>query len=350
MHSELIVHSGHMTPAYDPIHVNDPAPSSISVRHNAKKDICDREIVSVGFTLKEGKPALAVSTDASPLRVINLDNYTISQYRDTGINAIFAGTGSPNWAYVNEEQAFYTASQLSDIPLARPQIVVSSIGAASRLRVMRWSGARPLAFSPDGNLVAATDSRHRLCVLGTSQHPMTNINSIITSHFDTIAHAVFAPDCTALITVAHDGYIRVTDPYTREPIAKLDTGSYQKPTQLGITPDGEVVISVWGDTVFRWNYVTSAVDSYSLSSRRGKEGVAIALSPDCRFIACQTHAGVDIGDAHSGTVLFTIHFQAGYASAAAFSPNANLLALGKSAQNAGLRTTRSTIDIWELVF
>lgn len=76
----------------------------------------------------------------------------------------------------------------------------------------------------------------------------------------------------------------------------------------------------------------------------------MALSPDCRFLACRTMDGVDISDAHSGNVLFTIRFQSGFVTAAAFSEDGKYLALGKAVSNVGLKVSKSTLDVWELVF
>lgn len=340
--------SGQLTPAYDPIVVNNPAPSSITIRHKAKKEVCSDEIYSTHFINRNQRAIICLSTQESPTRFLDASSFNLTLNRECGYDLAFCDQNS-YWAYSVDDSRLPGGS-LSGTASNKSYVVVGDYTTNARYRILRGPGSRALCFNPEGTIIAITDARCRLGIVDTTRHPGQHMNTIITSHTQPITHAIFAPDSTAIITLSEDGHIRVTDPYTREPIAKLDTGSTKKPLFLGISPDGEVVVSIWGDYVFRWNYITSAVESYSLPSRRSKEGVPIALSPDCRFIACQTHYGVDVGDAHNGTILFTIHFQAGFVTSAAFSATGNYLALSKAVSSSGLRTTKSTVDIWELLF
>ncbi|EGX91111.1 Quinoprotein amine dehydrogenase [Cordyceps militaris CM01] len=122
------------------------------------------------------------------------------------------------------------------------------------------------------------------------------------------------------------------------------------PALLGVTPDGNVVVSVWGDVVYRWHHATGAVDSFSLGARRVREGWPVALSPDCRFLLCRNDEGVDVSDAHAGRLLFTVNFSRGFLTAAAFSADAKFLALGKASSWVGPKVLQSTLDIWRLEF
>lgn len=169
-------------------------------------------------------------------------------------------------------------------------------------------------------------------------------------HLDVVTHAVFTPDSRALVSLSRDGTIRVTDTETQTSLAKLDTDTWKTPLFLGLTPDGDVVVSIWGDTVYHWSYTTGTLESYTLGARRSREGWPVAISPDCRFLACRNDNGVDLSDLFTGRVLHSIRFQSGFVTAAAFSLDGKYLALGKAAASMGVKVNKSTLDVWELIF
>ncbi|KFA53309.1 hypothetical protein S40293_04718 [Stachybotrys chartarum IBT 40293] len=153
-----------------------------------------------------------------------------------------------------------------------------------------------------------------------------------------------------LVSASRDGAILVSNPRIGETVAKLDCNTHKKFFHLGVTPDSSVVVSIWGDTVNRWNWLTSDLDAYPASLRRGREGRPIALSPDCRFLACTNTEGVDISDLHTGRCLHAIRFQTGIVTAAAFSVDGTYLALGKVGLTTSRAIAKPTLDIWNLVF
>jgi WD40 repeat protein len=168
-------------------------------------------------------------------------------------------------------------------------------------------------------------------------------------HTDDVTHAVFTPDGAGLVSVSRDGTMRMVDAATGESLAKLDVDTWKAPHFLAITPDGAVIVSVWGDTVYRWDYATGGLDTYVLGTRRRRDGRPIAISADCRFLACSTHDGVDVSDLHAGRLIHSIRFQTGYVTAAAFSRDGRYLALGKAIDGV-LRVHKSVVDVWELEF
>lgn len=218
----------------------------------------------------------------------------------------------------------------------------------TKLHRYRWPEARPLAFSRDGRKTALAGANNRIGIFQTSSHLVQRQPLMIHSHMDTVSHALFTPDSHALVTMCVDGTLRLTDPLNLETLAKLDTGATKKPLHLGVCPDSNLVVAIYGDTVYRWDHPTGAFESYTLSARRGREGVPIALSPDCRFLACRVEDGMDITDVHKGTVLFTIRFQTGFLTGAAFSDDSKYLAVAKATSWSGMRVTKSTLDLWEL--
>lgn len=346
------------TPAYDPVNVNHPAPVEISVRHLIKRDVSLNEIAELHFTQRRGRTVVATCTMDTSTRFYDLgQGNSINSVTQHGFRLTFPDSSADSnlWAYVTEDDSYtgggaYNPWQTNETSFHKPVVIIGDQISAKKLHKLRWGGVRPLCFSRDGSQLAVTSVHNRIGLINTSTNASLSQAPIITTHTEEVTHALFTPDSHALVSVSRDGTIRLTDSLNLEPIAKLDTGTYKKPTLLGVTPDSDVVVSVWGDLVYRWNHATGGVESFALGSRRSREGWPVALSPDCRFLACRTVDGVDISDAHSGAVLFTIRFQSGFITAAAFSEDGRYLALGKAVANVGLKVSKSTLDIWEIVY
>lgn len=267
-----------------------------------------------------------------------------------GVDMNFSPNGR-TWACRGEEETRDLNPATHDgISFRRPVVYIGDHIDNRRGQQMRDQPGRPLCFSPDGKYLAVAGARGRIALLDT--RPMVSLATavILNCHHDMVTHAVFTPNNHALVSLSLDGSIRLTDPTTRESLAKLDTDTWKKPQFLGVTPDSEVIVSIWGDTVYHWSYNTGTLESYTLGAKRRREGWPIAISPDCRFLACRNDDGVDLSDLHTGRVLYSIRFQSGFVTAAAFSDDARYLALGKAASWMGIKVMKSTLDVWELIF
>ncbi|EMT66996.1 hypothetical protein FOCG_16378 [Fusarium oxysporum f. sp. radicis-lycopersici 26381] len=262
---------------------------------------------------------------------------------------IFSRNGR-QWAYLSEEDGKgLNAASHDGINFKKPVVYLGDYINGRKIPVCKWPGGKPLAFSQDGNWLAVGSTKGRVGLMDCSAN-VNKASVVIPCHMDEVTHAVFTPDSKLLITQSRDGTIRITNVETRASIAKLETDTWKKPVFLGTSPDGEVIVSLWGDTVFHWNHGTAALESYNLSGRRTREGWPIAVSADCRFLCCRTDDGVDVSDMYSGRVLYTIKFQSGFVTAASFSWDGKYLILGKAASWMGLKMGTSTLDVWELVF
>jgi WD40 repeat protein len=205
---------------------------------------------------------------------------------------------------------------------------------------------KTLAISSDGVLTALAGRGDKAFLVNNKG----GLIRTISYHLDKVVRAVFTPNGQILVTASKDGTILLTDVTTGETLAKQDCDTHKKLFFLGVTPDSEIIVSIWGDTVMRWQWAMGDLESYNLSAKRGREGRPIAMSDDCRFIACTNHEGVDIADAHSGKLLHIVKFQSGHVTAAAFTPDGSHLALGKAAGITSSTLMKSTLDIWQLVF
>lgn len=307
--------------------------------------------MQVAFLIRHAQPTIAVSTMDPPTRFYDTQANQVSVLSNQhGVDLTFSQDGR-TWAYLTEEEPKeLNALNHDGKRFRKPSVYLGDYLNGRRIQQMRWPGARPLCFSPDGTWLAVGSARHRIAVVDVKAGAVLYKASILTCHSDTVTHAVFTPSSSALVTQSLDGTIRLTSPTTGRSLAKLDLDTWKRPSFLGVTPDGAVVVSIWGDVVYHWNHTTSALESYALSSRRAREGWPVAISPDCRFLCCRTEDGADISDLYSGRVLYTIKFESGYVTAATFSHDGRYLILGKAAQWMGVRVTMSTLDVWELVF
>lgn len=328
------------------------------MNHVSRKPGMEGEIYDIAFVTIKGQPHITANTMNGSTKFLPIQgsNTVVSTYNGGSKTFPPEGSLSSTWAYVTEDDmassnAAASHWQHDGSDFRKPVLHVGDYLTNKRHQKLRSWAIRPLAFSPDGQRLAVTNGMHRIAMLdAANQFGLRPDEGLVTTHTDVVTHAVFTPDSHALVSASRDGTVRLTDPFNLEPLGKLDTGTWKKPALLGVTPDSNVVVSVWGDLVYRWNHVTGAVDSYALGSRRAREGWPVALSPDCRFLLCRNESGVDISDAHSGRVLFTVRFNRGFLTAGAFSADSRFVALGKAAGTVGLKTHQSTVDVWQLEF
>ncbi|KAH7161724.1 Quino protein amine dehydrogenase [Dactylonectria macrodidyma] len=347
LHSEVIP----PIPDYNALGIANHAPLTISLRHVAKKELPASDIVELAFLRRKNRPIIAVSTMAPPTRFLDMSAIQIHGFNTQhGVSMVFDNDGT-SWAYLCEEDPKDLTPQGHDgVNFKRPVVHLGDYVSGRRVQQMRWPGVKPLGFSPDSRWLAVGSARNRIALIDIMSGAVLHKSRVISCHQDEVTHAVFTPDSKVLISQSRDGTIRLTAPETGKALAKLDTDTWKKPLFLGVSTDGDVIVSIRGDTVYHWNHETSDVESYSLGSRRTREGWPIAISRDCRFLCCRNDEGVDISDLYSGKVLYTIKFQSGYATAAAFSLDGRYLVLGKASSWMGVRVTTSTLDIWELLF
>ncbi|KAF5692197.1 ribosome assembly 4 [Fusarium denticulatum] len=339
-HPETIASSPHSEtneppiPDYNAIGITSTTPLRISLRHLAKKELSNHEVVETAYVSRHNAPTIAISTLESPTRFYDTSANQVSCLQNQhGVNMIFSRNGR-QWAYLSEEDGKgLNAASHDGINFKKPVVYLGDYINGRKLAVCKWPGGKPLAFSQDGNWLAVGSTRGRVGLMDCSAN-LNKASVVIPCHMDEVTHAVFTPDSKLLITQSRDGTIRITNVETRASIAKLETDTWKKPVFLGTSPDGEVIVSLWGDTVFHWNHGTAALESYNLSGRRTREGWPIAVSADCRFLCCRTDDGVD----------------SGFVTAASFSWDGKYLILGKAASWMGLKMGTSTLDVWELVF
>lgn len=338
-------------PDYHAIGIANPTPLRIALRHLAKKELSNNEIIQVTYLVRHSQPTIAVSTMVPPTRFFDMSANQVSCLSNQhGVDMLFARNGR-HWSYLCEEDPKDLQAFLHDgVKFKKPVVYMGDYINGRRLQQARWPGVRPLAFSHDTHWLAIAGSRGRIALFDVRSGGALEKTILLNIHLDDVSLAVFTPDNSSLVTASRDGTIRLTNHHEQKSIAKLETDTWQKPLLLGVTPNSDVIVSIWGDTVFHWNHATAVLESYSLATRRQREGWPMAMSADCMFLCCRTDDGVDVSDLYSGRVLHTIKFQRGFATSAAFSWDGKYLILGKATNWMGMRVTMSTLDVWELLF
>ncbi|GKT89001.1 ribosome assembly protein 4 [Colletotrichum tofieldiae] len=200
--------------------------------------------------------------------------------------------------------------------------------------------ARPAVFSRDGQMFAAADPMGVVVVFEAAASPPgmppTKKVAGVLNHAEP-THVLFMPNGTDLVTLSRDGTDAAADGGGRR-----GDGDGRGARALGVSPDGRVVVSVWSRAVYVWEHEAGRMSSWELNKTRSNEGWPLAVSPDCRFLACRTEDGMDISDVYSGQVLAEVRTAAGIdglVTAAAFSADGRIMAVGRY---------NGVVDVWNL--
>ena len=220
-------------------------------------------------------------------------------------------------------------------PVRTPRLQVFDLALKKRRLKIDLPIQAPLAYSPDGLLIASASavvpSRIQLYdVIGERILPRRQIPH----HIDDVTHLAVVPDGTALASLSKDGTGRLTSLATGRVLGKFEVETRHAPRMLQVSPDGQLIASVWGWDVVLWYPATSKVVVYNVNAARQTEGWPLCISPDCRFLACRTEDGFDVMDLATGRFLGEITGFTGerslFISAAAFNSDGGWLVAGKS--------------------
>lgn len=201
----------------------------------------------------------------------------------------------------------------------------------------------PAAVSADGNALAATDAQNVVLIFETipgvtgmpGKLPNKKVAAIVNHAEPT--HVQFTPDGSHVVTLTRDGTVRISQTSTGRTVRRMEvdgvvTATGKGPRALGVSPDGRVVVSVWSRAVYIWEHEAGRMSSWELNKVRSVEGWPLAISPDCRLLACRTEDGLDISDVYSGQILGEVETAAGIdglVTAAGFSSDGKILAVGR---------------------
>ncbi|KAM0321423.1 hypothetical protein ACHAQA_010139 [Verticillium albo-atrum] len=360
------------TPAYSAIQL-PPAPQRMDLLHVSRLPTLGSEVLGVAFDATARVPRVAVTVYHQRVRFFHMkipEGKTIVQqlagrFNINGTSMCLSPVG-PLIAVVQEHMDDMSLSVYTRFETLRPRDVVHDgktfadpevvvINYAKQLPVMspmRWPGARPFAFSPDGTWLAARGVRGRVEVVDVTNRGKGV--GVVRGHTEDVFDARFTADGGELVTMGRDGTLRVTSTRTWQGTAKLEVAEWRNPVFLAVsaTAGGSgVVVSVWGRRVYLWNPNTGALDKWSLDGYGGNsgEGWPLAASPDLRLLCCRTEQGADVRETATGRVLCRMGFGQGFASTAAFSKDSKYLTVGRAVTGHNSKESMGRVDFWEII-
>ena len=157
-------------------------------------------------------------------------------------------------------------------------------------------GVGDVAFSPDGKLLASADSNGyvRLWNPATGQPVRTALPVNINTLTGVVGKVAFSPNGALLATADGNGYVRLWNPATGRPIGAplpANTSSSGAVTAVAFSPDAELLASADGNGYVRlWNPATgqpvgSPLPVASARNHIPADVADVAFSPDGKLLA-----------------------------------------------------------------
>ncbi|GAB1312393.1 hypothetical protein MFIFM68171_02603 [Madurella fahalii] len=230
-----------------------------------------------------------------------------------------------------------------------PRLEVYDLGRRTRLLKADVPVTAPLAWSPDGTALAAVSARDpsRVMLVATTGRPAVpgrsaaapagRVTAVLMGHMDAVTQLAFLPPSSsvagaaggaALVSAGRDGYVRVTSVASGRTLHKIEIGARAPASILRVSPDGNLVATVWGRDVVLWHLDSGRVHNYNLNAVRLAEGWPLCVSPDCRYLACRTEDGFDVSDLATGKFRGEFARVGPPITAAAFDRDARRLVVG----------------------
>jgi len=188
--------------------------------------------------------------------------------------------------------------------------------------------ASPLAWSPDGALVAGA-SAHDTSRIYVVRVRTQLLVAALPHHIDAVTHLAFTPDGTALVSLSRDGSCQITGVASGRVLRKYEVETRHNPRVMAVSRDGDTVAAVWGRDVVVWAPASGAMSTYNLSAVRHSEGAALAVSSGCEYLACRSEGGFDVLDLRTGKFRAEVRMDRSFVTTAAFSEDGRQLVVGK---------------------
>jgi WD40 repeat protein len=168
----------------------------------------------------------------------------------------------------------------------------------------------------------------------------SQIKHTLMHHQDEVTQLGFLPvweeGGKAMVSAGKDGYVRVTSIASGMTLKKIEIGARAPASILQVSPDGKLVVTVWGRDVVLWFLETGRVHTYNLNVVRQTEGWPLCVSPCCSYLACRTEEGFDVSDVVTGKFRGELLKKAAPITAAAFNNDGTRLAVGDYVGNIGI--------------
>ena len=137
------------------------------------------------------------------------------------------------------------------------------------------------------------------------------------------------PDGTGIVSLSKDGSCRLTSVSSGRTLRKFEVETRHNPQMLQVSPDGQLIASIWGRVVMLWYPNREVITTYNLNDVRQNEGWPLCISPNCKYLACRTEQCLDVSDLVTGRFEGEFVMDRSFATAAGFSSDSNRLVVGK---------------------
>lgn len=217
------------------------------------------------------------------------------------------------------------------------RLVETGSGRLIRFLESSTEGLPKVAFSPDGRLVAAGDSKRTVRVWNAATGALLHTLLGTTNH---LAFSVgFLPDSQRLVTGAGNGVGSAGD----ISLWDLRTGKRQwtdtdeQVWSLAVVPDGSAV--AYQTTQQKVALVDAQTGKFLRQFHTGDDCRAVAISPDGKLLAATSRNQIKLWELTTGQQVKTLAGHANWVGSLAFSPDGKHLVSGSSDH---------TIRIWDL--
>ena len=199
----------------------------------------------------------------------------------------------------------------------------------------RLGGVWGVDVSPDARLIAVATTRWSVFLFDAQTGDLLRE---LEHHRDTVYAVAFTPDSSRLISGSRDRTIQVWDPWTGERLYGARAGG--EVSQVAVSPEGRRVAGVgFFSAIGEVWQITDAASLFNIEGHNVRLR-SVAWSPDNRWFASGDSDGIVLlHDPQTGQVVQTIGPVIEGATALAFSPTGDTLAVG---------TSRGVIGLWKI--
>lgn len=191
-----------------------------------------------------------------------------------------------------------------------------------------------LAFSPDGSVLAAGDTEHKIKLFDVKSGKTLQT---LRDHGATITSVAFSPDGSLLASAGKENVIRLWDVKTGQ-LLKTLAGHTLAVSGVAFSPDGSLLASGGHDKLINlWDVPTGNLVKTLNGHTDSVTGVV--FSPDGRRLASASHdMTTKVWDVATGAEVFTVKGHAGGLTSLAYSPDGQWLATG---------SVDRTVKLWQ---
>ncbi|MFF4606011.1 WD40 repeat domain-containing protein [Streptomyces sp. NPDC001339] len=205
-------------------------------------------------------------------------HYTLQRGHHVSLPPLVCGQGARAVAFSPDGRLLATGADDGAVQLWNP-VTREPIGG--RL-TERGGMIRSLVFSPDSSLLAAVDAGKPVRMWDTATcKPVGDLSGVLTGSIRSVA---FSPDSKVLVTGGDDSTVRLWDTATQDPVRLPLSGHGAKIVSVAFSSDGLLAAIEEARKVWLWELADDEND-LSLFSNAGSSATAIAFSPNGSVLA-----------------------------------------------------------------